>query len=72
MPDLSVSLSGYAIDLEADEDGRLVATSIDFPELATDGADIPEALANAADALDVVISERQRRGEAVAPPRGPG
>ena len=72
MPDLSVSLSGYAIDLEADEDGRLVATSIDFPELATDGADVPEALANAADALDVVISERRRQGETVTPPRGCG
>ena len=71
MPDLSVSLSGYAIDLEADEDGRLIATSTDFPELATDGADIQEALANAEAALEVVIRERQRRGEAVAPPRGP-
>ena len=35
MPDLSVSLSGYAIDLEADEDGRLIATSTDFPVAQT-------------------------------------
>lgn len=70
MPDFSTTLAGYPINLEADEDGRLVATSIDFPELATDGADIQEALANAADALDVVIRDRQRRGGVVRLPGG--
>tara|TARA_R110000868_G_scaffold405302_1_gene684579 strand:+ start:45 stop:503 length:459 start_codon:yes stop_codon:yes gene_type:complete len=58
----------YPISLVPDEDGRLVATSVDFPELATDGADLGEALANASDALDLVIRERLRQGEAVPDP----
>ena len=58
----------YPISLVPDEDGRLLATSVDFPELATDGADVGEALANASDALDLVIRERLRRGEAVPDP----
>jgi antitoxin HicB len=68
MPDASSIVFAYPISLEPDEDGRLVATSVDFPELATDGVDIGEALANAGDALDLVIRERLRRGEPVPDP----
>tara|TARA_R110002072_G_scaffold191506_1_gene348343 strand:+ start:346 stop:804 length:459 start_codon:yes stop_codon:yes gene_type:complete len=68
MQDVNSIVFAYPISLEPDEDGRLVATSVDFPELATDGADIGEALANATDALDLVIRERLRRGEAVPDP----
>ncbi|WP_417489001.1 type II toxin-antitoxin system HicB family antitoxin [Maricaulis sp.] len=75
MPDTNSVVFAYPILLEPDEDGRLVATSVDFPELATDGADIGEALANASDALDLVIRERLRQGEPVpdpSPRRTPG
>ena len=68
MSEINTTVSGYTIKLKADEDGRLVATSHDFPELATDGSDIHEALVNAADALDVVIRDRLRRGEVVRRP----
>lgn len=70
MPDMRTKVAGYPIDLQADQDGRLVATSTDFPELATDGVYMQEALANAADALDAVICDRRRRGEAVPRPAG--
>ncbi len=46
-------LFSYPVDLETDEDGRIVA---DFPDLqgcVTDGADRFEALSEAADALEV-------------------
>lgn len=68
MPETSSIVFAYPISLGPDEDGRLVATSVDFPELATDGAGLGEALANASDALDLVIRERLRRGEAVPDP----
>lgn len=59
----------YPVRLESDEDGRFLVVSHDFPELATDGADKREALENAADALDVVLRERLRRGEDIPDPR---
>lgn len=58
----------YPIHLDPDEDGRPLATCRDFPELATDGADASEALRNAADALDVTVRGRLRRGETVPDP----
>lgn len=58
----------YPILLEKDEDGRFLATCRDLPEVATDGADQDEALANAADAVDVAVRERLRREEAVPSP----
>ena len=42
----------YSIALE-DDDGTLLATSPDFPELTTFGIDREDALARAADALGV-------------------
>jgi antitoxin HicB len=59
----------YPVSLERDKDGRLLVTSADFAELATDGADEAEALENAADALDVVLRERLRIGDDIPPPR---
>jgi antitoxin HicB len=59
----------YPVRLEPDADGRFLVTSDAFAELATDGADEAEALENAADALDVVLRERLRRGEAIPEPR---
>ena len=68
MPDTQFTVFAYPIILDPDEDGRLVATSPDFPELATDGANETEALANAGDALDLVIRDRLRRGDPVPDP----
>ena len=47
----------YPITLE-DDDGTLLATSPDFPELTTFGDDRDEAIARAADALEEAIAAR--------------
>lgn len=47
----------YPITLE-DDDGTLLATSPDFPELATFGNDRDEAVARAVDALEEAIAAR--------------
>lgn len=60
----------YPVALHLDEDGRYWVECRDFPELATDGADVDEALRNAADAIDVVIRERLRQGEGIPEPSG--
>ena len=51
----------YPIELEND-DATVLATSRDFPELATFGDDRAEALARAADALEEAIAARIHRG----------
>ena len=51
----------YPIELEAD-DGTVLATSRDFPELTTFGDDRAEALARAVDALEEAIAARIHRG----------
>jgi antitoxin HicB len=54
---------GYPARFAADEDGRLVVRFPDFPEAVTDGKDIAEATAEAADCLGSVIAIRMTRKE---------
>ena len=61
----------YSIKLELDENGTVLATSPDFPELTTFGDDRKEALARARDALEEAIAARiHARQEIPAPSRG--
>ena len=60
----------YPIVLEDDE-GTLLATSPDFPELTTFGMDRDEALARAVDALEEAIAARIHDGcDIPSPSRG--
>ncbi len=61
----------YSIKLELDENGTVLATSPDFPELTTFGDDRDEALARARNALEEAIAARiHARQEIPAPSRG--
>ena len=57
----------YSIALEED-DGTVMATSPDFPELTTFGEDRDEALARALDALEEAIAARIHMGRSIPPP----
>ena len=57
----------YPIELEED-DGTLLVTSPDFPELTTFGLDEAEARARAVDALDEAIAARIHRGHEIPSP----
>ena len=57
----------YPIHLEED-DGSILATSPDFPELTTFGEDEEEALARAVDALEEAIAARIHTGQNVSAP----
>ena len=60
----------YPIELEED-DGTIMVTSPDFPELTTFGIDQTEALARAVDALDEAIAARIHRSQEIpSPSRG--
>ncbi len=60
----------YPIILE-DDDGTLLATSPDFPELTTFGVDRDEALSRTIDALDEAIAARiHDRKDIPAPSKG--
>ena len=60
----------YPITLE-DDDGALLATSPDFPELTTFGDDREEAIARAVDALEEEIAARMHdRKDIPSPSRG--
>ena len=60
----------YPITLE-DDDGTLLATSTDFPELTTFGDDREEAIARAAHALEEAIAARiHDRRDIPTPSRG--
>ena len=60
----------YPIALE-DDDGTLLATSPDFPELTTVGIDREDALGRAADALEEAIAARIHDGRDIpSPSRG--
>ncbi len=58
----------YPASLETDEDGRILVRFPDLPGAATDGADRAEALGEARDCLNSVLSILMRAGEAVPPP----
>ena len=57
----------YPIVLE-DDDGTVLATSPDFPELTTFGDDRAEALERAVDALEEAIAARIHTGEEIPSP----
>ena len=57
----------YPIKLEED-DGTMMATSPDFPELTTFGDDRDEAIARAVGALEEAIAARIHDGRDVPPP----
>ena len=57
----------YPIELE-DDDGTILATSPDFPELTTFGDDRDEALERAIDALEEAIAARIHTAQEVPPP----
>ena len=60
----------YPIELEED-DGTIMVTSPDFPELTTFGEDRTEALARAVDAFDEAIAARIHLGQEIpSPSRG--
>ena len=55
----------------ADDDGTVLVTSPDFPELATFGDDREEAMARAVDALEEAIAARLAAKETIpAPSKG--
>ena len=57
----------YPIELE-DDDGTVLATSRDFPELTTFGDDRDEAVVRAIDALEEAIAARIHRGQDIPAP----
>ena len=57
----------YPVELEED-DGTILVTSPDFPELTTFGIDETEALARAVDALDEAIAARIHLGQEIPSP----
>lgn len=62
----------YPVTLTPDDvDGGFVVTFRDVPEAITQGEDIADALAQAADALDEAIAGRLRRGDLIPEPSGP-
>ncbi len=58
----------YPIKLKRDDDGTFLATSVDFPELATFGEDREDALRHAVDALEEAIAGRIARREEIPQP----
>ena len=61
----------YAVHIEPDDNGTLLVTCADFPELTTFGDDRDEALARALDALEEAIAARMDEREDIpAPSRG--
>ena len=63
----------FPVELEPDEAGRLVVHFLDLPEALTDGADMAEALAEAADCLSRhwPIGSTAGRGHPAAEPEAP-
>ena len=57
----------YPIEL-TDDDGTVLVTSPDFPELSTFGDDLAEAIARASDALDEAIAARIHHREDIPAP----
>jgi antitoxin HicB len=63
----------YPVLLTPEPDGGFVTTFPDVPEAITQGDDVPDALEQAADALEEALVGRIRRGEVIPPPsRMPG
>lgn len=58
----------YPVELETDEDGRVVAYFPDLPGAVTDGGDRAEALAEAVDCLEEALAEAIGRRRPIPPP----
>ena len=58
----------YPARFEPDEGGRVLVTFRDFPEAATDGADLDEARKEAADLLDSTLMFRMKYREDIPAP----
>ena len=61
----------YPAKFERDEAGRILVIFRDLPEAATDGADMAEAQAEAADLLDSALMFRMKYREDIPPPSKP-
>lgn len=56
----------YAVILEPERDAGGFSVSIPaLPEIATQGETVEEALANAKDAIELVLADRAARGEEI-------
>jgi antitoxin HicB len=66
----------YPATLQPDEEGRVLVRFLDLPEALTDGADLTEALAEAADCLSEALASRIVDGQEIPLPTpteaGPG
>ena len=58
----------YPARVQKDKTGFFLVTFPDFPEAATDGESIGEAVHNAADALEEAIAGRINRGDSIPHP----
>lgn len=58
----------YPITLTPDDNGTILVTSPDFPELTTFGESVLKARINASDAFVEVVKARKARGEAIPEP----
>ena len=61
----------YPARIEEDEAGFQLVTFPDFPEAATDGRSVSEALAEAVDCLEEAVAGRIKRGEDIPARRRP-
>lgn len=65
------ALLGYPVDLAPDDNGTLLATCPDLPEVVTFGEDRGDAVLRAADAILTMLAARIDDGEDVPPPSPP-
>jgi antitoxin HicB len=61
----------YTVILEPSEEGGFVVTVPALPEVGTQGETRAEALANAREAIELVIEHRLARGETLPPDVAP-
>jgi antitoxin HicB len=62
----------YPVRLARDDNDTLLVTCPAFPEVTTFGADVPDALAHARDAIEEAIAARMADREPIPPPRPGG
>jgi antitoxin HicB len=62
----------YPIELTPDDNGTLLVTCPDLPEVTTFGEGEPDALRHAVDALEAALASRIAAGEPVPAPSAPG
>ncbi|HME81275.1 MAG TPA: type II toxin-antitoxin system HicB family antitoxin [Candidatus Eremiobacteraceae bacterium] len=59
---MSGTLSEVHVTLTADSEGGFVVTVDEFPEIATEGDTLEEAIANAKEAIQLVVTQRVADG----------